>query len=69
MTKPTDTQVKEMVLAINRIMGFKDEANPKKTVWKLLKHLAVYSREEKKRQRGVNWILDQVTKFQKHGWR
>jgi hypothetical protein len=47
MSQPTDKQMQEIVLAINRTMGFREDKNPKKTVWELLKYLAVFSRKTK----------------------
>lgn len=60
----TSQQIKEMTLAINRIMGFKENKNPKKTVWKLLKHLAVFSRKERP-LKGVGWLSNKMYKFSK----
>lgn len=65
MSRPTEKQTKEIVLAINRIMGYRENKNPKKTVWKLLKHLAVFSRDESKQLKGVRWLSNQLYKFTK----
>lgn len=64
MSQPTDKQMKEIILAINRIMGFDADKNPKKTVWELLKYLAVFSRKENP-LKGVRWLSDKIYQFTK----
>lgn len=66
MSRPTEKQAKEIVSAINKIMGFNEGKYPKKTVWKLLKYLAVFSKEDRSKQmKGVRWLSNQMYKFSK----
>ncbi|MGB8193105.1 MAG: hypothetical protein WCF67_14350 [Chitinophagaceae bacterium] len=61
-----ERETREIILAINRILGYPDNKNPKKFVFKLLVHLAVLSKKEDKQMKGLDWVLNRFLKFRKN---
>lgn len=65
MGRLTQKQQRRVVESINRVMGYKPAHIPKTTIWQLLKEMVRPKNKKPGWLKNVNWLLDQVLKFQK----